>query len=167
MSLLLSIPAIAALIAVPLLVFPSGAKAHEEKMQRPQTVAEAWIPMTDEEWKQVPKYRHPPGNVRAEDMVALFGNTVMVIDWGREMGFIPDHALKVVFIGRGGRYALCANGPGFKYFFSDHVWAPIKRRHKGRLWQSCGDRILLLWPDGMTAALRWHLLDAALKGDAG
>ena len=110
--------------------------AHEETTPRPRTVDAAFIAMTPEEYPEQAAYLHPPGNVRAEDMVELFGNTVMVIDRAREYSKIesvPDHALKVVFIGRNGRYAWCAYNNDFEYFFADHIWAPIKREHRGRL----------------------------------
>ena len=131
------IPMLAAAI---LLITPHSVPAHPDKGEKlPQSYAEAWIAMTPEDLKLKIKgkgaYRHPPGNVRAEDMRELFNNRVMLADAAREFSRIgaPDHALKVIFFGRDGRYAWCSYGEGVKYFFADHVWAPVKVKHDGQL----------------------------------
>ena len=90
------------------------------------------IPMTKKELRQRPEYRHPPGNVRAEDMQALFGNTIMMANLGRQYAEKPF--LKVIFIGRDGRYLYCTRGRNGEYFFSDHIWAPVKHKHDGQHW---------------------------------
>ena len=142
MKQLLSIAALAA--ALTLTVVPDGL-AHPEKKKRPQTITEnVWTSLRAVNAERTPHYRHPPGNVRAEDMRALFGNTVMVIDQGRRfsssMG-LQDHALKIVFMGRDGRYAWCSYDRKAEYIFADETWAPIKVKHDGRLWPRLGDDI--------------------------
>ena len=90
-----------------------------------------------------PSFRLPPGNVRAEDYRALFGNTVEVSGVFGATG-IPRFALKVAFIGNDGRYLWCHSAPGRPLFSrrSDLVAdqnkteiafvADIRGRHQGR-----------------------------------
>ncbi|MYH33298.1 MAG: hypothetical protein F4133_05760, partial [Gammaproteobacteria bacterium] len=60
-----------------------SALAHSDRGEKlPKTYAEAVIGWTKEELEREPRFRHPPGNVRAEDMRALFNNRVLVIDQG-------------------------------------------------------------------------------------
>ena len=73
-----------------------------------------------------PSFRIPPGNVRAEDYWALFGNTVMVIDVTGAKG-IAAHALKVVFIGKDGRYVWCIPRREGRYSYFEHIWWPVKK----------------------------------------
>ena len=114
----------------------TGATAHSDRGEkRPKTYAEAVIGETQQELKQEPRFRHPPGNIRAEDMMALFGNRVVVIDHGAKFSRVgaSEHALKVVFIGRNGRYLFCGYDENFEYFFEDDHWAPVKVKHAGTL----------------------------------
>ena len=78
-------------------------------------------------------FRIPPGNVRAEDYRALFGNTVMVIDVTGAKDIAP-HALKVVFIGRDGRYLWCTPAREGRYLYFDHIWWPVKKKQRSRFW---------------------------------
>ena len=112
------------------------ATAHSDRNEkRPQSYAEAVIPWTREEFKRESMFRHPPGNVRAEDMRELFNNRVIVVDRGGKFSTVgaTEHALKVIFIGRNGRYLFCGYDKNFNYFFEDDAWAPIKVKHAGTL----------------------------------
>lgn len=116
----------------------TGATAHSDRGEkRPQTYAEAFISMTKKEAKADRYFRHPPGNVRAEDMRELFGNRVVVVDRGRKFSTVPgvvNHALKVVFVGRDGRYIWCSYGNDPSYYTrADDHWAPVKVKHAGTL----------------------------------
>ena len=127
------IPLLAAAI---LLITPHSVPAHPDKGQKlPKTYAEAVIPMMPEEEQELPKYRHPPGNVRAEDMRELFNNNVLLVDRGRKYSRIgaPNHALKVIFFGRDGRYIWCSYNNDNTYSTRDHHWAPVKVKHDGQL----------------------------------
>ena len=115
----------------------SNTLAHPDRGEkRPQSFAEAVIPMTEDEWKHEPKFRHTPGNVRAEDMYELFAGNVIVVDQRRGRNFSvgggPEHALKVIFLGKDGRYVWCAYDKNFDYFSKVNSWAPIKVKHRGR-----------------------------------
>ena len=127
-----------ALAAVLIATTFTAATAHSDRGEkRPQSFADAFIPMTPEEWRREPKFRHPPGNVRAEDMRELFDNAVQVVNQGREYATdgSPHHIIKVIFTGRDGRYVWCTwNEPPGKYNLWEHVWAPTKLKHDGRLW---------------------------------
>ncbi|WP_419738570.1 hypothetical protein [Ruegeria sp.] len=89
-----------------------------------------------------PKYKTPPGNVRAEDYHALFGNTVIVVDQGRapvanwKKG-APHHAIKIIWIGANGRYIWCARGGkqqgGPSEDGTDQPWAATKVKASGGL----------------------------------
>ena len=110
--------------------------AHPDRNEkRPQTYAEAAISMTEREYRTQSVFRHPPGNIRAEDMRDLFNNRVLVIDFGRKYSTVgaPNHSLKVIFIGGNGRYLFCAYDENFEYFFEDDHWAPVKVKHAGTL----------------------------------
>ena len=114
----------------------SSAMAHPDRGEkRPQSYAEAVIPMTNKEWKREPKFRHPPGNLRAEDMYELFAGNVLVVDRSRGENFSaggePEHALKVIFLGKDGRYVWCAYDKNFDYFSKVNSWAPSKVKHRG------------------------------------
>ena len=113
----------------------SNTLAHPDRGEkRPQTYAEAFISMTGEEAKREPEFRHPPGNVRAEDMYELFAGNVLVVDKARGANFntygAPDHALKVIFLGPDGRYLFCGIGGNAEYFISERNWAPSKFKHR-------------------------------------
>ena len=128
----------ATLAASVFLAATSNVMAHSDRGEkRPQTFADAVIPMTPEEWRHEPKFRHPPGNVRVEDMRELFGNIVHVVNQGREYATdgSPHHIIKVIFLGRDGRFVWCTwNEPPGKYNLWEHVWAPVKYKHDGMLW---------------------------------
>lgn len=102
----------------------------------PQSVAEGLADLAQASRR--PSYRNPPGNVRAEDYHALFGNTVMVMNrytpWGEgSNGTGADQtSIKLIFIGRDGRYVWCNYRTNNRYETSDHRWAAIKvRRREG------------------------------------
>ena len=122
-----------------LLTAATGVIAHSDHgEQRPQTYAEAFIPMTKQEFKRRGgRFRHPPGNVRAEDMAALFAGTVLVVDRGGKTSRVPgvvNHALKVISIGKDGRYVWCSYGSTADYYQrDDDRWAPVKLKHAGTL----------------------------------
>ena len=132
-----------ALIAA-LLTAPVSATAHSDRGEkRPKSYAEAFIPMTDQDFERRSLYkqslfRHPPGNIRAEDMRALFNNKVLVISFGRESSTVgaPNHSLKVIFMGSDGRYSRCGyrveKGDMSYTYYEDH-WAPVKVKHAGTL----------------------------------
>ena len=113
----------------------SNTLAHPEgREQLPRTYAEAFISMTEEEYKRQPMYRHPPGNVRAEDMYELFAGNVLVVDFGRKYSTVgaANHALKVIFLGRDGRYHRCDYDSDLTYIYDEDSWAPSKVKHRGR-----------------------------------
>ena len=83
-----------------------------------------------ETFGRYPSFRIPPGNVRAEDYWALFGNTVMVIDVTGAKGIAPG-ALKVVFIGKDGRYLWCNPAKEGRYSYFEHIWWPVKKNRDG------------------------------------
>ena len=112
-----------------------GTLAHPEgRDQLPRTYAEAVIPMEKKEWVREPKFRHPPGNLRAEDMYELFAGNVLMVDWGRKYSAIdaPNHALKVIFLGPDGRYHRCDYNNDVAYLYRKNSWAPSKVKHRGR-----------------------------------
>ena len=153
-------------IAALLLAVPASASAHSDRGQKlPQSYAEAFIPWTQDEFRREPFYRHPPGNVRAEDMRPLFDNNVLVISFGRESSTVgaPNHALKVVFIGKDGRYLFCAYDENVDYFYEEDHWAPVKVKHAGTLSHRLdpainNDNIQGLSPlyDGNTGQIVWY-----------
>ena len=153
-------------IAALLLAVPASATAHSDRGQKlPKTYAEAVIPMMPEEEQELPKYRHPPGNVRAEDMRELFNNNVLLVDRGRKYSRIgaPNHALKVIFFGRDGRYAWCSYNNDNTYSTRDDHWAPVKVKHAGTLSHRLdpainNDNIQGLSPlyDGATGQIVWY-----------
>ena len=117
-----------------LLTVATNVFAHSDRGEkRPQTYAEAFIPMTKNDFRREPFFRHPPGNVRAEDMYALFAGKVIVVDAGRKESEVPnlmDHALKVIFIGKDGRYVWCTYGSTPDFYHRDNSrWAPTKFKH--------------------------------------
>ena len=115
----------------------SFGNAHPDKGQeRPQTYAEAFIPITLDELKMEPKFRHSPGNVRAEDMMELIGDRITVIDQGRKFNYrgTLSRALKVVVSTKSGRDIACGYGDNGKYALDETNWAPIKFKHDGMLW---------------------------------
>ena len=108
-----------------------GAAPGHAQGKLPRSVAEQRAMLeTSGRW---PSYRMPPGNVRAEDYRALFGDTVMVIGVTGAKG-IARNALKVVFIGRDGRYIWCTPRSGGLYFHGDAIWWPVKTKRRSRLW---------------------------------
>ena len=120
-----------------LLTAANGVIAHSDRGEkRPQTYSEAVIPMTKQEFRRETNFRHPPGNVRAEDMYALFAGTVLVVNRGRKSSTVPgvvNHALKVISIGKDGRYVWCSYGFTFDYYHRENRWAPVKFKHAGKL----------------------------------
>ena len=80
--------------------------------------------MTGEEAKREPEFRHPPGNVRAEDMYELFAGNVLVVDKGRKYSTIgaPNHALKVIFLAPNGRYLWCSVGDDPNYYSNGLIY---------------------------------------------
>ncbi len=108
----------------------AGAPGQAQGKDR-RSVAEARaILETSGRW---PSFRMPPGNVRAEDYRALFGNTVMVIGVTGAKG-IAAHALKVVFIGKDGRYVWCIPRREGRYRSFDRIWWPVKTKQGSRVW---------------------------------
>ena len=99
----------------------------------PMTYAEAATqldvlsPRTRSNW---PAYRSPPGNVRAEDFQALFGDTVMI-----SRMFDPDNAnfdeLKIIFIGADGRYVWCSVYANGRFWRNDPWRAEIYSTRAG------------------------------------
>ena len=147
------------------------ATAHPDWNEKlPRSYAEAVISMTEQESKRQSLYRHPPGNVRAEDMAGLFGNTVLVVDFGRKYSTVgaPNHALKVIFISRNGRYHRCdyeGKDGKLTYIYDNDAWAPIKYKHDGKLYHRLdpaidNDRRQGLSPlyDGATGRIVWYRL---------
>ena len=161
-------------IAALLLAVPASASAHSDRGQKlPQSYAEAFIPMTDEDFEKPSLYkqslfRHPPGNVRAEDMRPLFDNNVLVISFGRESSTVgaPNHALKIIFIGQDGGYHRCdyeGKGGKLTYIYDKDHWAPVKVKHAGTLSHRLdpainNDNIQGLSPlyDGATGQIVWY-----------
>ena len=94
----------------------------------PQTVAEAKAFIARTRGKK--GVSDAPGNIRAEDYAALFGDTVFVINNGRpETGYgIPLNLIGVIFIGADGRYVWCKfkNKHGEARTI-EHRWSPHKR----------------------------------------
>ena len=82
------------------------------------TQLDALNPRTGANW---PSYRSPPGNVRAEDFQALFGDTVVISDI-----FDPAVAdfdeMKIIFIGANGRYVWCSIDDDDVRFWRDDPW---------------------------------------------
>ena len=114
-------------VALALAAAPGRAQG---KLPRSSVVEARAILETSGRW---PSYRMPPGNVRAEDYRALFGDTVMVIGVTGAKG-IARNALKVVFIGRDGRFLWCTPRSGGLYFYGDAIWWPVKTKRRSRLW---------------------------------
>ena len=86
-----------------------------------------------ETFGRYPSFRIPPGNVRAEDYWALFGNTVMVIDVTGAKGIAPG-ALKVVFIGKDGRYLWCNPAKEGRYSVLRAHLVAGQKKQGWRLW---------------------------------
>lgn len=93
----------------------------------PQTVAEAKAFIMRTRGRK--GVSDAPGNVRAEDYAALFGDTVFVINNGRpETGYgLPLNRTGVIFIGADGRYVWCKMNDEGKSRTIRHRWAPEKR----------------------------------------
>ena len=137
-----------------LLAFTASACAFGPKHEGsghpvPQSVAEAKMHMATATQRAV--YPTPPGNVRAEDMRALFGDTVMIsffntryVGWrfweqGSDVQIRKGQGhgahMKIIFIGRDGRYAWCARDRYTKkYFWRDDRWEPEKAAYKGKVY---------------------------------
>ena len=120
-----------------LLTTTIGVIAHSDRgEERPQAYAEASIPWTKQELSKEQRFRHPPGNVRAEDMRPLFSGTVLVIDRGGKFSTVSgvgNHALGVTFIGIDGLYVWCSYGNTSDYYHRENRWAPVKVKHAGTL----------------------------------
>ena len=96
----------------------------------PRTVAEAKEQMAAGErfTSSWPYYRDPPGNVRAEDYAELFGGTVMV-SFGYSIETPGDDPVKIIFIGRDGRYEWCRfSSDSGRHKYTASRWAGIKRK---------------------------------------
>ena len=108
--------------------------AHSERGEkRPQTYEEAFIPWTKKEMAQERGFRHPPGNVRAEDMYELFADKVFVVDRGGKSSRVPgvvNHAVKIIFFGNDQRYVWCSYGSTSDYYHRVNNWAPKTLKHK-------------------------------------
>ena len=72
----------------------------------------------------------PPGNVRAEDMNALFGNVVFVVNQGmpHAVTSAPPNGIALIFIGADGRYVWCKTKKDGKTRTRDRRWAATKRK---------------------------------------
>ena len=94
--------------------------AHSDRGEkRLRTYEEAFIPWTKKELAQERGFRHPPGNVRAEDMYELFAGKVLVVDEGGKTGKVSGvvkHAITVVFHGKDQRYVWCSFGSTPDYY---------------------------------------------------
>ncbi|MXX87980.1 MAG: hypothetical protein F4213_18850 [Boseongicola sp. SB0677_bin_26] len=93
----------------------------------PQTVAEAKAVIVASRGKK--GFPDPPGNVRADDYAALFGDAVFVVNDGRrELGFdTPLDRIGVIFIGADGRYVWCKTRKSGNTLTSDHHWLALTR----------------------------------------
>ena len=80
---------------------------------------------------QVPResYSRPPGNVRGEDYLALFGNTVMITGIHMKARVKdPLYNMKVIFMGADGRYVWCSESrSGTRYTYRNE-WVGLRRR---------------------------------------
>ena len=116
-----------------LLSAASTVYAHSERGEkRPQTYEEVYIPWTKEELAREHGYRHPPGNIRADDMYELFAGKVLVIDRGGKTSKVPGvvkHALKIIFFGKDLRYIWCSYGSTSDYYHRVSNWAPTRWEH--------------------------------------
>ena len=128
---------ICACVAVMLSAAASVAFAHSERGEkRPQTYEEAFIPLTKDDLKLAGGFRHPPGNVRVDDMLELFSDKVLVVDRSARFSSDPaviNHAVKVIFLGKDGRYIWCSYGSNFNYFVNKHNWEPSTWKHRRSL----------------------------------
>ncbi len=112
----------AALAAALTLAAPPGAA----QSNIPTTLEEAYRvisrPESQGAWHD-PGYREPPGNVRAEDMMALFGNTVMVARIFHPIDASFDE-IKIIALTQDGRYAYCGTDEEGSAHFTD-PWASM------------------------------------------
>ena len=130
----------------------------------PASVAEAKAQLATA--KRRPSWRHPPGNVRAEDYHALFGNTVMVVNlfgtWGQQRQKTGAFAgsLMLVFIGRDGRYVWCSLRTDGQYETSDVRWSARKHTQRGYVYPALanGPGAVLLSPfyDAASGEMIWY-----------
>ena len=106
---------------------PGTPQGDYDPASLPQTVAEAKEIIVRSRGKK--GFADPPVNVRAEDMRALFGDTVFVINDGRpELGFdTPLNRIGVIFIGADGRYVWCKTRNDGNTGTSDIRWLAIER----------------------------------------
>ena len=135
-----------ALVLLLLLIKATGAVAHsDQREERPQTYAEAFIPWTKKELSRETLFRHPPGNVRIKDMQSLFGGKVLVIDRGGKFSSVPDvvdHALKIAFIGNDARYIWCSYKSSYdNYYTRKNKWNPVKYKHDGKFYPLLSTRL--------------------------
>ena len=121
------------------------ALAHSDRREkRPQIYAEAFISMTKQEYNRQKLFRHPPGNVRVNDMHSLFAGKILVVDKGRKYSTVPgvvDHALKIIFIGNDQRYVWCSYGSTSDYYHRNNRWNPVKYKHDGKFYPLLSTRI--------------------------
>ena len=112
----------------------SSSERGEKKL--PQTYEEAFIPWTKKDLALAPGFRHPPGNVRADDMHELFSGKVLVVDRSAKLSSDPaviNHAVKVIFLGKDGRYIWCSYGSNFNYFVNENNWEPARWKQRRSL----------------------------------
>ena len=119
--------ALSALAACAQTSLPGTPQGDYDPASLPQTVAEAKVIIVRSRGKK--GFADPPGNVRSEDMRALFGDAVFVINDGRpELGFdTPLNRIGVIFIGADGRYVWCKTRSDWKTRTSDIHWLAFKR----------------------------------------
>ena len=133
----------------------------------PMTYAEAVTqldainPHTGANW---PSYRSPPGNVRAENFRALFGDRVM-ISRNTDPADASIDTIKIIFIGADGRYIWCSTNREEGSFWHNHPW-------RAEIYSTRSGFAPLLNPnteegplpglsplyDGATGGIIWHTL---------
>ena len=109
-------------------VIPSTLEEAYRENSRPETVGA---------WRYV-GYRLPPGNVRAEDIMALVGGKVMI---SRKYSMSdPEYdELKIIHIGRDGVYTWCSK-------FKDTGRGTARNQRAATLWKTRGRTLPLLDP---------------------
>jgi len=143
----------------------------------PRTLEEAKARMATAErfTRSWPGHRHPPGNVRVEDYMELFGDRVMVSSTHDRLAPGRDD-VKIIFIGRDGRYEWCtftARYEGREYVES--LWEPDVIRRRGREFPVLANgrvgqkpwQYAVLSPlyDGATGGIVWYTLTRGMWWD--
>ena len=129
-------------------VIPNTLEEAYRENSRPETVGA---------WRYV-GYRLPPGNVRAEDMMALVGGKVMVSRIYSTPGQSRDE-LKIIHIGRDGVYTWCSTFTDADRHTERDQWAAM-------LWKTRGRTLPLLNPSTGTPGLGLSPLYDADTGEA-